>query len=105
MAVKSFGEKGPERDKNGAFADAGSREVYALTAGNVGLFLTSEDRRDITLKGGWRRGWDSNPRYALTAYNGLANRRLQPLGHLSAQFAARGSICGTCIGITSVNIE
>jgi hypothetical protein len=33
----------------------------------------------------WRRGWDSNPRYALTAYNGLANRRLQPLGHPSAR--------------------
>jgi hypothetical protein len=32
---------------------------------------------------GWRRGRDSNPRYALRAYNGLANRRLQPLGHLS----------------------
>ena len=31
----------------------------------------------------WRRRWDSNPRYALTAYNGLANRRLQPLGHPS----------------------
>ena len=31
----------------------------------------------------WRRGRDSNPRYALRAYNGLANRRLQPLGHLS----------------------
>ena len=32
----------------------------------------------------WRRGWDSNPRYGLTPYNGLANRRLQPLGHPSA---------------------
>ena len=32
---------------------------------------------------GLRRERDSNPRYALTAYNGLANRRLQPLGHLS----------------------
>jgi hypothetical protein len=31
----------------------------------------------------WRRVRDSNPRYALTAYNGLANRRLQPLGQLS----------------------
>ena len=31
----------------------------------------------------WRRRRDSNPRYALTAYNGLANRRLQPLGHVS----------------------
>src|ERR1700730_7999710 len=33
----------------------------------------------------WRRRRDSNPRYALRAYNGLANRRLQPLGHISAQ--------------------
>jgi hypothetical protein len=33
----------------------------------------------------WRRGWDSNPRYGLTPYNGLANRRLQPLGHPSAE--------------------
>ena len=32
----------------------------------------------------WRRGWDSNPRYGLTPYNGLANRRLQPLGHPSS---------------------
>ena len=33
----------------------------------------------------WRRRRDSNPRYALSAYNGLANRRLQPLGHVSGQ--------------------
>ena len=32
----------------------------------------------------WRRGWDSNPRKDLTSLNGLANRRLQPLGHPSA---------------------
>src|SRR5579863_7213127 len=31
----------------------------------------------------WRRERDSNPRYDFTSYNGLANRRLQPLGHLS----------------------
>jgi hypothetical protein len=31
-----------------------------------------------------RRERDSNPRYDFTPYNGLANRRLQPLGHLSA---------------------
>jgi hypothetical protein len=34
---------------------------------------------------GWRRRRDSNPRYALSAYNGLANRRLQPLGHVSGR--------------------
>ena len=33
----------------------------------------------------WRRRRDSNPRYALRAYNGLANRRLQPLGHVSVE--------------------
>ena len=32
----------------------------------------------------WRRGWDSNPRMGFTPINGLANRRLQPLGHPSA---------------------
>ena len=31
----------------------------------------------------WRRGRDSNPRYTFTVHNGLANRRLQPLGHPS----------------------
>src|SRR3954463_1468174 len=34
---------------------------------------------------GWRSRRDSNPRYAFGAYNGLANRRLQPLGHSSAK--------------------
>ena len=33
----------------------------------------------------WRRGRDSNPRYGFRPYNGLANRRLQPLGHLSGR--------------------
>ena len=36
----------------------------------------------------WRRRRDSNPRYAFGAYNGLANRRLQPLGHVSARAPA-----------------
>src|SRR5262249_33120720 len=40
-----------------------------------------QNRRQIR---DWRRRRDSNPRYALRAYNGLANRRLQPLGHVSS---------------------
>src|ERR1700694_2275201 len=32
----------------------------------------------------WRRGRDSNPRYSFGPYTGLANQRLQPLGHLSS---------------------
>ena len=31
----------------------------------------------------WRREGDSNPRYGFTPYDDLANRCLQPLGHLS----------------------
>src|SRR6266702_89114 len=30
----------------------------------------------------WRRGWDSNPRYAC-AYSGFRDRHVQPLRHLS----------------------
>ncbi len=37
----------------------------------------------------WRRGRDSNPRYTFRAYDGLANRCLQPLGHLSGELARR----------------
>ena len=40
----------------------------------------------------WRSRRDSNPRYAFTAYNGLANRRLQPLGHSSDGHAYK---CGS----------
>ena len=34
-------------------------------------------------KGKWRRGWDSNPRYAFT-HAGFQDRCLKPLGHPSA---------------------
>ncbi len=37
-----------------------------------------------------RRGRDSNSRYRFTPYDGLANRCLQPLGHLSGDDAMRG---------------
>src|SRR5437879_8899594 len=47
----------------------------------------------------WRRGRDSNPRYSFGPYTGLANQRLQPLGHLSRPVPARvppceGGLCG-----------
>src|SRR6266566_2389399 len=41
-------------------------------------------RRHVKLElNSWRRRRDSNPRYGFRPYNGLANRRLQPLGHVS----------------------
>ena len=39
----------------------------------------------------WRRRRDSNPRYGFRPYNGLANRRLQPLGHISGPNKGRHS--------------
>lgn len=44
--------------------------------------------------GKWRRGRDSNPRYGYKPYNGLANRRLQPLGHPSTLILLGFSKCG-----------
>ena len=38
--------------------------------------------RDCWLMGQWRRGWDSNPRYACT-HNGFRDRPDRPLWHLS----------------------
>ena len=54
--------------------------LRTLAAGS-GAPSAASGVRSSVLK--WRRGWDSNPRYGLSPYNGLANRRLQPLGHPS----------------------
>jgi len=46
--------------------------------------MTSNARqREFSQKSKWRREGDSNPRYDFWPYTGLANQRLQPLGHLS----------------------
>src|SRR5882672_8472283 len=43
-----------------------------------------QPRLPEALGAGWRRGRDSNPRYAFWAYTHFPGVRLQPLGHLSA---------------------
>ena len=58
------------------------------TADNAMVNCQGRESRRIVelireLDSDWRRRRDSNPRYAFGAYNGLANRRLQPLGHVS----------------------
>ncbi len=45
--------------------------------------ISAHEARSHHRVGEIRRERDSNPRYDFTSYNGLANRRLQPLGHLS----------------------
>ena len=56
--------------------------VRALWMAN-GLISGQSMGRLIRNRKIWRRRRDSNPGYAFRAYNGLANRRLQPLGHVS----------------------
>ncbi len=64
-----------------------------ISAQGFGLFLEQileqimkRPRIASNIKGSetWRRGGDSNPRYGVIPYDGLANRCLQPLGHPSA---------------------
>src|SRR5207237_1189982 len=50
-----------------------------------------EHSRCVRVDGiGWRRGRDSNPWYP-SGYNGFQDRRLKPLGHLSARGAVQAS--------------
>ena len=51
---------------------------------------------------GWRRGWDSNPRYACT-YNGFRDRPDRPLWHLSAKGTADQSGADHTRGAASCN--
>ena len=55
-----------------------SRRVTVTTPNR---YLCIKEKQPETRE--WRRRRDSNPRYALTAYDDLANRCLQPLGHVS----------------------
>ena len=52
------------------------------------------DRISIKINDPWRRRRDSNPRYGLTPYGGLANRWFQPLTHVSSGSRAAGYIIG-----------
>ena len=64
-------------------------KLHVLSAATPIGFVYFRDPSQLELganfakKRNWRREGDSNPRYGLKPYNGLANRRLQPLGHPS----------------------
>ena len=47
-------------------------------------------KRSDGVKLPWRRRRDSNPRYRIYQYDGLANRWFQPLTHVSSAFGMRG---------------
>ena len=81
----SHRETGQEREKTASDRANGDQQLKTEKS-----FISKVFRRKATAGetvatiDSWRRGWDSNPRYGLSPYNGLANRRLQPLGHPSA---------------------
>ena len=50
------------------------------------------------IKGYWRRRRDSNPRYRIYQYDGLANRWFQPLTHVSGSQRRRRPIAGGWAG-------
>jgi hypothetical protein len=59
---------------------------YEKCGENAGNFNNEKTRKAVynVLFGFFkRRGGDSNPRYDLTSYDGLANRSFRPLRHLS----------------------
>lgn len=47
-----------------------------------------DGKKHNQINGRWRRRRDSNPRYRIYQYDGLANRWFQPLTHVSAWSAA-----------------
>src|SRR6267378_6877810 len=63
-------------------------------------------RTGTSWDGSWRRGWDSNPRYAC-AYSGFRDRHVQPLRHLSgrAGFYQRGGSTRRFDGLESAHIR
>src|SRR4051812_42712772 len=66
------------------------------------LFRISADLMDVHGSRrmlGWRRGWDSNPRYAC-AHNGFRDRPDRPLRHLSARLSAPGIGAGMATGVS-----
>ena len=68
------------RDLPGTAASTVAGDGRVIPRDRAGL---APARKSLNPMQNWRRRRDSNPRYALRAYNGLANRRLQPLGHVS----------------------
>ena len=60
-----------------------SPQVRSLAARFLGNWATRAGAGERPIPGRWRRGWDSNPRYA-HAHNGFRDRPDRPLRHPSA---------------------
>src|SRR5438045_6247950 len=67
-----------------ASASTSARTRMAVLLGPLVLVIALPERFAAAAgsRKGWRRGWDSNPRWACT-HGGFQDRCLKPLGHLS----------------------
>ena len=75
--------RGGYQDSTFAWGRVGLRTRPTLVVGLVAGTRPQNTKFPKNFKGPWRRGWDSNPRYAYT-YNGFRDRHNRPLCHLSA---------------------
>lgn len=65
-----------------------SMEVFVGSSWLLGFYAYLESRGERSSRMGWRREWDSNPRYGFP-YTRFPSVRLQPLGHLSSPTCRR----------------
>ena len=84
---KKVGSNFQIKDRTVLFEPRGAGKILSDSEFFGGNALVSRRRRDpISASDSdfqfWRRGWDSNPRYAC-AYTGFRDRPVQPLWHLS----------------------
>jgi hypothetical protein len=94
----------PERGGGRMFAPSHLQAAARVADKSVPAAAMVSGRDVRTRRGGWettaqrwnwRRRRDSNPRYGFRPYNGLANRRLQPLGHVSGDETSVSATSGT----------
>ena len=62
--------------------DPGASNRRTPTRGRPSIQLLVLELQRLVIEQGWRRGWDSNPRYGLT-HTRFPSVLLKPLGHLS----------------------
>jgi hypothetical protein len=82
IKVQSLGEKWPSGERSPDITGYHGTEVGPATKRPQCAFLRNYATGEQVWGGGWRREWDSNPRYGFP-YTRFPSERLQPLGHLS----------------------
>ena len=86
--LKKIGSNFQIQNQNISFSPRGAWQIlsnsafFARSATSAELCSASNSAKNDKIVN-WRKGRDSNPGYTKNVYNGLANRRFQPLSHLS----------------------